>query len=230
MSDENAAQDRPLPVLGPPGRPKKGEEKGDAITSIKRGSTGRDYILARLDRDGHAELAANVRAFKMSASSAAVAAGFRKTSPPILPSYNEEMDLWLGFQGKSAYPTDEARRAGWFRHREYIMTQHARDGFRPIGWWHYESPIELPRGGENQAAALYEGDLLDPGERERLVASWRRDFDDAQRPGFTYLTSKYTRLEGETAKRAHYRSAGIPKSLVIQWTNERRAMPPPNAA
>jgi Fic family protein len=38
--------------LGQRGRPKKGEEKGSNPTISKR---GRDYDLARLDRDGHAE-------------------------------------------------------------------------------------------------------------------------------------------------------------------------------
>jgi hypothetical protein len=47
-------------ALGKRGRPKKGEEKG-ADSTLKRGSTSRKYILARLDRDGHGELAAKVR-------------------------------------------------------------------------------------------------------------------------------------------------------------------------
>jgi hypothetical protein len=48
-------------VLGKQGRPKKGEEKvGNA--NISKGGSTRAYILARLDRDGHVELAAKVRA------------------------------------------------------------------------------------------------------------------------------------------------------------------------
>jgi hypothetical protein len=41
------------------------------------------YILARLDRDGHAGLAAKVRAGTMSANAAAIEAGFRKTSEAL---------------------------------------------------------------------------------------------------------------------------------------------------
>lgn len=44
-------------TLGKRGRPKKGEEKGVHHT-ISRGTGNRAYILARLERDGHAELAA----------------------------------------------------------------------------------------------------------------------------------------------------------------------------
>ena len=58
-----------LPILGKRGRPKKGEEKGDNVTLKGRGNSSA-YILARLDRDGHAELAAKVRAGKLSANAA----------------------------------------------------------------------------------------------------------------------------------------------------------------
>jgi hypothetical protein len=60
--------------LGKQGRPKKGEEKG-AIGTLKRGTNSRAYILARLDRDGQAELAAKVRAGTLSANAAAIEAG-----------------------------------------------------------------------------------------------------------------------------------------------------------
>jgi hypothetical protein len=61
------------------------DEKGrylpkDSNTTIGRGCA---YILARLDRDGHAELAAKVRAGKMSANAAAIEAGFRKQATPV---------------------------------------------------------------------------------------------------------------------------------------------------
>jgi hypothetical protein len=54
--------------------------KGSPTTPMGR---GRDYILARLDRDGHAELAAKVRAGEMSTYVAAIQLGWRrKPSPP----------------------------------------------------------------------------------------------------------------------------------------------------
>jgi hypothetical protein len=80
--------DEPIPYtraieLGKRGRPKKGgEEKGDNVTLKSRGHS-RAYILARLDRDGHADLAAKVRAGKLSANAAAIEAGFRKQLTPL---------------------------------------------------------------------------------------------------------------------------------------------------
>jgi hypothetical protein len=67
------------------GRPKKGgrlepkeENQGDNITLNSKRGTSRAYILARLDRDGHAGLAAKVRAKELSANAAAEEAGYRK--------------------------------------------------------------------------------------------------------------------------------------------------------
>jgi hypothetical protein len=59
----------PAPALGHRGRPRKGEEKG-ASGTIKRGSNSRAYVAARLERDGHAEFAAEVRAGRISARTA----------------------------------------------------------------------------------------------------------------------------------------------------------------
>jgi len=56
------------------GRRIKGHQ-GDGIT-LKRGSTGRAYIVARLRRDGFDELAADVVAGRLSARRAALAVGW----------------------------------------------------------------------------------------------------------------------------------------------------------
>jgi hypothetical protein len=50
----------------------------------------RAYILARLDDGGHTKLAAKVRAGKMSALAAAIAAGFKKKPTP----YEQVLKLW----------------------------------------------------------------------------------------------------------------------------------------
>lgn len=61
--------------------PGRGHKTGSDTTRFS--DRGRAYILARLDRDGYAALAAKVRAGKMSANAAAIEAGFRK--PPATP-------------------------------------------------------------------------------------------------------------------------------------------------
>jgi ElaB/YqjD/DUF883 family membrane-anchored ribosome-binding protein len=64
-------------------RSETAKDQVDIINLKTQGGTSRAYILARLDRDGHAELAAKVRAGKLSANAAAIEAGFRKHKTPL---------------------------------------------------------------------------------------------------------------------------------------------------
>jgi hypothetical protein len=59
------------------------ENQADNISLNSKYGTSRAYIIARLDRGGHAALAAQVRAGKMSANAAAIEAGFRKVKTPL---------------------------------------------------------------------------------------------------------------------------------------------------
>jgi hypothetical protein len=63
-------------VLGKRGQYGKGRPKDLALQGLKYGTKA--HWLARLDRDGHAELAAKVRAGTMSANAAAIKAKYRK--------------------------------------------------------------------------------------------------------------------------------------------------------
>ena len=66
--------------LGKHGGARRKGNQGRIPTLNKR---GRDYDLARLDRDGHNELAAQVRAGTMSANAAAQQVGYRKPPSPL---------------------------------------------------------------------------------------------------------------------------------------------------
>jgi len=68
--------------LGKHGGDRKSEKVKDqgVANTLMRGSTNRAYIIARLDRDGHHELAAKVRDKKLSANAAAEEVGYRKKS------------------------------------------------------------------------------------------------------------------------------------------------------
>jgi len=73
-------------ILGTPGRPRKGTEKGRNPTILMR---GRGYDLARLDRD-YPQLAARVRSGELSANAAAIEAGFRKKPKRHCPQCGHE--------------------------------------------------------------------------------------------------------------------------------------------
>ena len=80
VSGEKAAQDGHFLALRHRGRPRKDEEKR-ADGTLKRGSNSRSYIVGRLMRDGHAELAAKVLTRQMSARRAAIIAGWGARPP-----------------------------------------------------------------------------------------------------------------------------------------------------
>jgi hypothetical protein len=61
------------------GARRKGQKQSYNVT-LKSRSNSRAYILGRLDRDGHTELANRVRAGRLSANAAATAAGFHRGS------------------------------------------------------------------------------------------------------------------------------------------------------
>jgi hypothetical protein len=90
-----------------------------------------------------------------------------------------------------------------------------------MAWWQYEAPIAW-RGLERQASTLYEAGLLGESEKAELETDWRREFDQAQDPGFWICLGPGEQLEGAAARRAHYRDVDIPRTLVKRWTAERR--------
>ena len=147
----------------------------------------------------------------------------RAHHPPLRRrlSPDQELDLWLGPCVAGAFASDDERRAAWIRDRDRLSALFAAPGKRPMAWWQYEAPIPWP-GIERQASTLYEAGLLGDEERAELERDWRQEYDDAQDPEFWICLGPGERLEGAAARRAHYRWADIPRSLVKRWTAERK--------
>lgn len=70
--------------------PAKSAQDG-ADGTVKRGSNSRSYITARLERDGHRDLAAAVRSGTLSAFRAAVQAGIAKPPPTPLEKLQHDV-------------------------------------------------------------------------------------------------------------------------------------------
>jgi hypothetical protein len=68
-------------ALGQHGGDRRSQKDQGCNATLKRGTAA--HWIARLDRDGHAELAAKVRTGMLSANAAAIAAGFRKVRTPL---------------------------------------------------------------------------------------------------------------------------------------------------
>jgi hypothetical protein len=138
---------------------------------------------------------------------------------------DQEMDLWLG-SGPIGEPrqfaSPEARQAAWLLHRDRLLgVLPGVPGRRPQAWWSYDSPIPWP-GYDSERSTLYEAGLLGAEEAHALEAEWRAAFARAAEPGFWLCLGPGEFLEGQPAKRAHYRWADIPRELVRKWTAERK--------
>lgn len=124
----------------------------------------------------------------------------------------------------TVFEDEEEARAAWERHRQRLMTNHARNGHRPAAWWAFDAPEEL--GGwdyDTEQSTLYEVGLLSEPEASVLVAWWREQWDCCHAPGFGYCEGPGEWLKGRAAIAAHLRWADIPRSLAETWSKERKS-------
>jgi hypothetical protein len=132
----------------------------------------------------------------------------------------------LEWGGEPAFETDEERREAWEQHCDRLMAQ-CDDGWRPQAWWDFDAPFPRPRDSNYAKAALWEAGLLFAEEAAMLEARWREKFDRAQAPDFQFCTGHDPKrncaawLNGDAARRAHYRWAGIPHALIKRWSRQR---------
>jgi len=70
------------PKLGKHGGPRRKGQQGDNIT-LKRGSTSREYILARLERDGLTKWIEAIQQGKLTPFAVACELGWAKRPPPL---------------------------------------------------------------------------------------------------------------------------------------------------
>jgi hypothetical protein len=146
-------------------------------------------------------------------------------------SHEEKMSLELGdAKGETVFDNDQERREAWERNRDHLMAR-CSDGSRPDAWWHYDAPalgVRRPPRPEYEKAALWEAGQLTPEEATTLEREWRAHFDHANSPNFFGFCTGYDRerhcaiwVKGEAARKAHYKWAGIPRTLIKRWTEER---------
>jgi hypothetical protein len=218
----------------------------------KQHGHSRSYILARLAREGRSDLVAAVAEGKISAYTAGETAKFfRRPAPLGNGSPNEakrrrhllsqverptELDAgklssaqewFLRFGPKDAYDSafssEEAVIAAWAQHRERILADYTI-GRRPWAWRVLDpSGSKLRwRGYDHERADLWRAGILGAAERIELERQWRKDFEKAHSPAFSFCSGPNSFLNGEAAKRAHFEWADVPQELVRRWTAERR--------
>jgi hypothetical protein len=111
----------------------------------------------------------------------------------------------------------------WRRHRERIMEWEGREGHRPAEWWEYQHGLPQPCR-EKEADALYGMGELGEAELAGLIPRWREDFEKTLQPGFSYCIgstgTSAIHIEGQAARRAYWRWAGIPRAFSKKWNAE----------
>jgi hypothetical protein len=137
-------------------------------------------------------------------------------------SHEQEMVLQYGAEERwaEAFATEEEYRDAWIRNRDRLLAGY-RNGRRPMAWWTLESPIAFP-GYEQQQSVLFEANLLEPEERAELERWWHEQFLRAWNPQFFHCDGPGRILEGEPARKAHFKWADIPTSLLKRWSAEYR--------
>jgi hypothetical protein len=137
-------------------------------------------------------------------------------------SHGQRMFLLYGPADRwdDAFADEREVREAWNQHRAHILSTY-RSGRRPWAWWALESAISFP-GYDRERAVLFEAELLGEEERAELEAEWRQAFEKAQAPDFWLCLGPGRHLYGAPARRRHYRWADIPRSLLKEWTAERR--------
>jgi hypothetical protein len=216
------------PRLGKHGGPRvKGQRSAEVMPSGSR----RDYILARLERDGRHDLAAAIREDRVSAYSIAVELGWTKRAEPVGSNVNaakrrrfqlravtgeglsagQMMELWLGpnpSQG-SLFSDREELEAAWTAHRDELMARWGGHGRRPMIWWELAAGgLEHPGYGRERST-LWRANVLSGAERLELEAEWKVAFDEVK-------------ARGGRARREHHEHHDIPAELIERWEGERR--------
>ena len=134
--------------------------------------------------------------------------------------HEQEQSLRYGdLPGRPAFASEQERQAAWMHHRDRLLAECRHR--RPLAWWAYESLLPWP-GLDHERSALYAAGVLAEEERRELEVEWRREFEKAQAPGFTFCAGPGRFLKGAPARRAHYRWADVPLELVKEWTTQRR--------
>jgi hypothetical protein len=220
-----------------PGQPKLGKHGGPrtkGVRSAKIMPSGgrRDYILARLERDGRHDLAEAIREDRVSALTVAVEMGWTKR-PETLGlgsgnaakrrqhqlraiagdglSLSQLQELWLGPNPStgSLFGSREELVAAWKRHRAEVMRLWGSHGRRPMGWWEFDAGGLKHPGYDRERSTLWRAGVLSEAERTELELGWWADFDAAQK-------------KDAQARREYYAWADIPPELIEAWSKRRR--------
>jgi hypothetical protein len=136
-------------------------------------------------------------------------------------NHPQEMVLRYGEDPRwDAFHSEEEHCDAWLRNRDRLLAGYR--GRRPAAWWRFEAG-DLPYPGyDREQSVLFEVGVLGEEECAELERWWHEQYLRAQAVNFWHCLGPGRSLKGEPARRAHYRWADIPASLLAQWSAEHR--------
>jgi hypothetical protein len=148
-------------------------------------------------------------------------AGFNQRKPVRTRTrsitFSQEQELWLGPSHRgSVFKDDEERQRAWFSNRDRLMELFAHNGYRPMAYWRYESPVPWP-GFCLAKSTLWAAGLLGENEARQLEETWRVEFDRSREPNFTFNDGPRGMLSGWAAHVAHLVYCDVPADLAERW-------------
>jgi hypothetical protein len=198
--------------------------------------TSKQYIVERLEREGHTALLEAVRNGQITALTAAASLGWVQRPPPMGGSTHqahrrdfrlrkargelgpgEKMELIYGPSPAmgSCFASREALRAAWTAVRDELLGR-ANPGRRPAAFYEFEFDGLRPQYGEERST-LWRMNLLSAEEKVALETEWKAAFAEAQAPDFTLNDGSGELLTGDCARAEHYRHHDIPYKLIRRW-------------
>ena len=138
-------------------------------------------------------------------------------------THEQDMVLQYGADDRwaDAFRDEDEHRDAWIRNRDRLLAWY-RHGHRPAAWWQFEAGDLRYPGYDREQSTLYQAGILGEEEAAALMSEWRREFERAQAADFWLCLGPGRFLKGAPARRRHYEWADVPKSLLVQWTKERR--------
>jgi len=203
--------------------------------------TSKQYIVERLEREGHTALLEAVRSGQITALTAATSLGWVRRPPLMGGSTHqahrrdfrlrkargelgpgEKMELIYGPSPAmgSCFASREALRAAWTAVRDELLGR-ANPGRRPAAFYEFEWDGPRP-AYDVERSTLWRAGKLSEAERAVLEHEWKATFTEAQPDDFTLSDGSGEILRGDCARAAHYAWADIPRELVKRWTSAER--------
>jgi hypothetical protein len=219
-------------------------EENPSATKRRLQGTSRSYLIDRLKRENHVDLAAAVESGALTPFAAAAGLGWVKRRATVATvthqarkrqvrfqaitdgdlSAGQKMELIYGPGASGSLFRDRGQlESAWAACRDELL-ERSTAGRRPAIWWELVADslgLAWP-GYFNEQSYLFDHNVLGEEELAEVVAFWRAEFERTYDPDFSYAAAPGEILHGNAARKSHLDWADVPHSLRRRWSAARR--------